>query len=80
MFCAIFVDIRYSKSAKAPIVERVDGVSVDLAFDDDEVSDRTVQSKRNDLLVRGRSVPSFSSLSRRELDDDETRVRPFPFQ
>src|SRR5262249_30980189 len=51
-----------------------------LTLNDDKISDRAVQSKSNYLLVLWRSVPSFSSLSRREFDYHETRVRPFPFQ
>ena len=51
-----------------------------LTLNDDKISDRAVQSKSNYLLVLWRSVPSFSSLSRWEFDNHETRVLPFPFQ
>jgi hypothetical protein len=51
-----------------------------LTLNDDKIPDRAVQSKSNYLLVLWRSVPSFSSLSRREFDNHETRVLPFPFQ
>src|SRR6516162_6358119 len=51
-----------------------------LTLNDDKISDRAVQSKSNYFLVLRRSVPSFSSFSRREFDYHETRVRPFPFQ
>ncbi len=51
-----------------------------LTFNDDKVCDRAAQSKSNYLLILWRSVPSFSGLSRREFDYDETRVLPLPFQ